>query len=172
MPHWPWLCITPSVPFVPSSGLSNFTLSTSEELNKTAVKPIRHEWRWQVKSFFFFFYSSFLLSLFRTPTLALFSKFDVILSEQRKCRREWALLSGRLQSSWLMLLPRGRMTMKGPSTPATLPTAFTFLISNISHAALSFTIYLRLSHIQSKALHREKKTPLYFFCVVSRSSSL
>lgn len=55
MPHWPWLCITPSVPFVPSSGLSNFTLSTSEELNKTAVKPIRHEWRWQVKSFFFFF---------------------------------------------------------------------------------------------------------------------
>lgn len=65
-----------------------FAASVSEELNKTAVKPSGAEWRWQVKSFFpSFFFSFFLHSAFKTPTLALSSDLSVVSSKQRRERR-------------------------------------------------------------------------------------
>lgn len=60
----------------------------------------------------------------------LFHKFcDHILSKHRKERKRRGLSSWRLGSGWLMLLPRSRMTTKGPPTPTALPMAFPFPVS-------------------------------------------
>lgn len=123
----PQLCTPPSFPPSLSVRLSNFfEASVSEELNKTAVKPSRRERRWQVKSFFsclfFIFFSFFLHSGFKTPTLALSSRWYFV-------RTKWG--SGRGEGAGSCLWQVGscyyqsEMTIKRPLTLPVLPVAFT-----------------------------------------------
>lgn len=95
------------------------------------------------------FFSSFLHSGLKTPTLALLSRLYVILSKQRE-KRLRTLLTGRLQSSWLMLWPwRGHW----PLLRSHWHLQSLSVCNNTSHDAPSFTIYLHWPRFQRKATH-------------------
>lgn len=64
------------------------------------------------------------------PLLPLCDGFVMLFCPNKgKGRKERAVLFSRSGSSWLMLLPRSRRSMKGPLTPTALPMAFTFPVS-------------------------------------------
>lgn len=123
----PPLFITPSSPSLCPFGCPTFHSERVRGIEQDSCQT-RPPWvKMAGEVLFFFLYLSFLLSGFKPPP---FTKFcDAILSEQRKERNKQALFSGRLGSSWLMLLPRRGMTMKGPPTPTAIPMAFTFPVS-------------------------------------------